>query len=84
MGAAEEAGKVAGGFMEIMRREPQPRPGPDESSASSLSAISLLQAVAAQREREIGLLYADKKTRSARTAWRAAMARAEPEKRHRS
>lgn len=61
MGAVEESAKLAGGFMEALKREPL-------SLALVVMNLSLLgffwlilNAVAAQREREINLLYEDKK-----------------------
>lgn len=61
MAASEEAAKAAGGFIEALKKEPL-------SLALVLMNICLLaffyfmlDRVAAQREREIGLLYADKK-----------------------
>jgi hypothetical protein len=60
-GAVEEAGKAAGSFIDALKREPL-------SLALVLMNLSLLgffwlilNAVAAQREREIKLLYEDKK-----------------------
>lgn len=60
-GAVEESAKLAGGFMDALKREPL-------SLALVVMNLSLLgffwlilNAVAAQREREINLLYEDKK-----------------------
>jgi hypothetical protein len=61
MGAVEEVGKATGGFIEALKREPL-------SLALVVMNLSLLgffwlilNAVAAQREREVNLLYEDKK-----------------------
>ena len=61
MGAIESGEKVASGFIEALKKEPL-------SLALVLMNVCLLAffyvlltSVAAQREREIGLLYADKK-----------------------
>jgi hypothetical protein len=61
MGVTEEVGKATGGFIEALKREPL-------SLALVVMNLSLLgffwlilNAVAAQREREVNLLYEDKK-----------------------
>jgi hypothetical protein len=61
MGAAEEAGKVAGGFVDALKREPLSLALVLMNLALLAFFYVLLTAVASQREREIGLLYADKK-----------------------
>jgi hypothetical protein len=60
-GPVEEVGKVAGGFMDAMKGQPL-------SLALVIMNLALLglffwigKTVAATREREIGLLYADQK-----------------------
>lgn len=61
MGLTEEGGKAVGSFMDAMKREPLSL----ALVAMNLALLGffyvLLTSVAAQREREIGLLYADKK-----------------------
>jgi hypothetical protein len=61
MGAVEEGAKLAGGFMDALKREPL-------SLALVFMNLALLgffwlilNAVAAQREREVNLMYEDKK-----------------------
>ena len=61
MGVTEEVGKATGGFIEALKREPL-------SLALVVMNLSLLgffwlilNAVAAQREREVNLMYEDKK-----------------------
>jgi hypothetical protein len=60
-GAVEEGAKLAGGFMDALKREPLSL----ALVAMNLSLLGffwlILNAVAAQREREVNLLYEDKK-----------------------
>lgn len=60
-GAAEEAGKVAGTFMDIMKSQPLSLALVIMNICLLLFFYFILTAVAAQREREIGLLYGDNK-----------------------
>lgn len=60
-GALEETGKAVGGFMEAMKREPLSLALVVMNLAMLAFFYFLLTTVATQREREIGLLYADKK-----------------------
>ena len=60
-GAVEEGAKVVGGFMEALKREPLSLALVVMNLALLAFFYVLLTRVADQREREIGLLYADKK-----------------------
>lgn len=60
-GAIEESAKLAGGFMDALKREPLSLALVVMNLALLLFFYVVLTAVASQREREIGLLYADKK-----------------------
>lgn len=60
-GIVGEAGKAAGSFIDALKREPLSLALVVMNLALLLFFYVLLTAVAAQREREIGLLYADKK-----------------------
>jgi hypothetical protein len=61
MGALEESGKVAGSFIDALKREPLSLALVVMNLAMLAFFYFLLTTVAAQREREINLLYADKK-----------------------
>lgn len=60
-GAVEEGAKVAGGFIDALKREPLSLALVVMNLAMLLFFYFLLTTVAGQREREINLLYADKK-----------------------
>jgi len=60
-GAVEETAKLAGGFMDALKREPLSLALVVMNLAMLAFFYFLLTTVAAQREREIGLLYTDKK-----------------------
>jgi hypothetical protein len=61
MGVVDEVGKAGGVFMSIMKKEPLSLALVVMNLCLLLFFYMLLTTVAAQREREIGLLYADKK-----------------------
>jgi len=61
MGAAEEGVKLAGGFMESLKREPLSLALVVMNLCLLLFFYVILVRVADQRKEEIGLLYADKK-----------------------
>ena len=61
MGAVEEVAQASNAFMRIMQKEPLSLALVVMNLCLLLFFYVLLTAVAAQREREIGLLYADKK-----------------------
>jgi hypothetical protein len=61
MGAVEELGKAGGSFIDALKKEPLSLALVVMNLALLLFFYVVLTAVAAQREREIGLLYADKK-----------------------
>ena len=60
-GAVEEGAKLAGGFMDALKREPLSLALVVMNLAMLLFFYFLLTTVASQREREIQLLYTDKK-----------------------
>ena len=61
MGTGEEVAKAAGTFVEALKKEPLSLALVVMNLALLCFFYVLLTYVAAQREREIGLLYADKK-----------------------
>jgi hypothetical protein len=61
MGAIEEGGKLAGGFMDALKREPLSLALVVMNLCLLAFFYVLLTTIAGQREREIALLYADKK-----------------------
>jgi len=61
MGAVEEGAKLAGGFMDSLKREPLSLALVVMNLCLLLFFYVLLTRVADQREREVNLLYEDKK-----------------------
>lgn len=61
MGVTEEAGRVTMGFMDALKREPLSLALVVMNLCLLVFFYLLLTTIATQREREVGLLYADKK-----------------------
>ena len=61
MGAVEEGAKLAGGFLDLLKREPLSLALVVMNLCLLLFFYVLLIRVADQREREVNLLYEDKK-----------------------
>ena len=60
-GAIEESAKLAGGFLDALKREPLSLSLVVMNLALLGAGYLLLTTVAAQREREVNLMYADKR-----------------------